>query len=247
MTEKYPGGPTTRITHYTKNILQFKVDTSRANPISDGDEIFTRLAGDHMAGQCRTNSSTREANDPLTDELLGEKISDDPIQAAARRASVLSDLHRNAPDDPRVISVFNNDPIVVENPHNGAIVTRQMLSSRLDLFDTVLTLLSKPTLPRGARTRTLLALKSAFTMLDDTAQLEWTLSEVRFEETKAFLDQCASTDLNALVSHLNATLQKHDIWTAARAFSMAAHLSVGASKGSATLADLLEMRDVKDA
>ena len=238
------GALTTRLTSSAKSSTQPNAEFPEITRMPYGNETLAWLAGNRMAERSKTLNPPAGANDPHADELLQEKIPVDPIQAAARRASVLADLHSNAPRDPRVISVFENDPIVAEDPGNGNLVTRQMLSCRLDVFDTVLTLLGRPTLSRGTRARTSLALKGAFAMLDDDAQVEWALSEVRFEETKAFLNQCASTDLNALVSHLNATLEKHDIWTAARAFSMAAHLSVGASKGSATLADLLEMRDV---
>jgi hypothetical protein len=208
----------------------------------DGNETLAWLAGNRMPDR-RTGLQAPAGSDTRTDKVLSSPRPSDPIQAAAQRASVLADLHSHAPRDPRVQSVFESDPILVEDPANGNLVTKLMLAARLEVFDAVLTMLERPALPRGVRTRTALTLKGAYRLLSDDAQVEWALSEVRLEETKAFLDTRAQSDLDALRSQVAATLEKHDIWAATRAFSMAAHLSVGQSKGSAALADLLEPRE----
>jgi len=48
-----------------------------------------------------------------------------PVEAARKRASILADLNRDAPNDPRVQSVFDADPIVAEDPTNGNLRLRQ--------------------------------------------------------------------------------------------------------------------------
>jgi len=240
-----PSAHAARLKGNTATPVSFSAEVS-ATPATappDGNETLAWLAGNRMPERSQTLNPPAGVNNPHADEVLKEAKPADPIQAAARRASVLADLHQNAPRDPRVQSIFANDSIVAEDSSNGNLLTRQMLAARLDIFDAVLTMLGRPVLGKGARTRTALALKGAFPVLSDDAQVEWALSEVRLEETKAFLGQRAQTDLNALGVQLAATLEKHDIWATARAFSMAAHLSVGQERGSAALADLLEMRE----
>jgi len=244
MNEIDPGGQVSRPGSAGGGGTRFGALAPSVQAAPDGNETLAWLAGNRMPDRSKGLQAPAGASDPHADKVLNRSRPADPIQAAAQRAGVLADLHSHAPRDPRVRSVFESDPIVVEDPSNGNLVTRQMLTARLDVFDAVLTMLGRPVLPKGARTRTTLTLKAAYALLSDDAQVEWALSEVRLEETKAFLATRAQADLNALGAQVAATLEKHDIWTAARAFSMAAHLSIGQAKGSAALADLLEARDV---
>ena len=243
MNEIDPGAMASRLAPGTSGKAQFTAMAPPVQAAPDGNETLAWLAGNRMPDRRKGLQPPSGASDPHADDVLNQARPADPIQAAAQRASILADLHRHAPRDPRVQSVFDSDPIIVEDPSNGNLVTRQMLTARLDLFDAVLAMLGRPTLPKGARTRTALTLKAAYALLSDDAQVEWALSEVRLEETKAFLGTRPQADLNALGAHLAETLAKTDIWTATRAFSMAAHLSVGEAKGSAALADLLEARE----
>ena len=208
----------------------------------EGTDTLTWLAGERMPKRIRPRSS----GDTQADEALSQPRPIDPIEAAQKRASVLAGLHRDAPHDPRVQSVFEADPIAAEDRSNGNLVTRGMVTARLDLFDAVRAMLGRRPLPRGARTRAALTLKTAYTMLSDDAQVEWALSEVRFEEAKAFLDRHEQADLIELSEQLTTIWEENDFWAAARAFSMAAHIGVGQARGSASLSDLLEMRDLDD-
>ncbi len=245
MNEIDPGAYASRLASDAAGGARF---TAMAAPVvtaaPDGNETLAWLAGNRMPDRRKGLQPPTGTTDPHADDVLSQPRPGDPVQAAAMRASILADLHSHAPRDPRVQAVFESDPILVEDPANGNLITRQMLAARLDLFDAVLTMLGRPVLARGARTRTALTLKAAFTLLTDEAQVEWALSEVRLEEAKAFLNTRPQADLNALGVQVAATLEKHDIWAAARAFSMAAHLSIGAPRGSAALADLLEARDI---
>lgn len=209
----------------------------------DGNETLAWLAGNRMPDRRKGLQPPTGTLEPRADEALNAPRPSDPIQAAQKRASVLADLNSNAPRDPRVLSVFEADPIVAEDPANGNLVTQSMLRARGDVFDAVLIMLGRPTLSRTARSRLALTLKNAYPMLSDDAQVEWALSEVRLEETKSFFDTRPAADHNAVGRQVQATIERHDLWAAARAFSMAAHLMVGASSGSAALADLLELRE----
>lgn len=217
--------------------------TSPATALPDGNETLAWLAGNRMPDRRKGLSAPAGASDQRADKALSEARPTDPIEAAQKRASVLADLHREAPRDPRVQSVFDADPIIAEDPSNGNLVTQAMVTARLDLFDAVRTMLGRAPLPRGARSRAAVTLKTAYTMLSDDAQVEWALSEVRLEETKAFLNERRQAELNALGVRLADILKNNDIWAAARTFSLAAHIAVGKSRGSAALSDLLEMRE----
>lgn len=222
------------------------VEAPVTSALPDGNETLAWLAGNRMPDRRRGLAPPSGVSESRADKVLMEPRPNDPIEAAQKRASILADLHREAPRDPRVQSVFEADPIVAEDPSNGNLVTQAMLTARLDLFDAVRTMLGMTPLSRGARTRAAVTLKIAYTMLDDDAQVEWALSEVRLEETKAFLDQREQAELNKLGEQLAAILNKDDLWAAARAFSMAAHIGVGQARGSAALSDLLEIREFDD-
>lgn len=210
----------------------------------DGDEVLAWLAGNRMPDRRKGLQAPTGATDPHADDALSQPRPADPIEAAQKRSSVLADLHHRSPRDPRVQSVFESDPIIAEDPANGNLVTQAMLSARADVFDAVLTMLGRPVLTRAARSRLRVTLKSAFTMLSDDAQVEWALSEVRLEETKAFLEGRAQKELNTLGHQMQMIFDRSDLWAAGRAFSMAAHLAVGRDEGSASLAELLEMREI---
>ena len=91
-----------------------------------------------------------------------------------------------------------------------------------------------------------ITLKTAYPLLDNEAQVEWALSEVRLEEINAFIDQRSEADLGLLGKQLAVQFDREDLWAAARTFAMAAHLSVSQTDRSTALADLLEMRDIED-
>ena len=88
-------------------------------------------------------------------------------------------------------------------------------------------------------------LTNAFTVLSEAAQKEWALSEARLEEAKAFLGRRPQAELNILGEQIDAIMEKRDLWEAARAFSIAAHIGIGDMTRSARLADLLELRDLE--
>lgn len=219
------------------------VATAAAAGTMDGNETLAWLAGNRMPDRRKGLQPPTGSNDSRADAALTASRPSDPIEAAQKRASILADLRQSAPRDPRVQAVFDADPIVAEDPANGNLVTQAMLTARGDVFDAVLTMLGRSILTRAMRSRLAVTLKSAYPMLDDDAQVEWALSEVRLEETKAFLGSRPQSDLNALGRQIEAIFKQDDLWTAARAFSMAAHLGVGQARGSAALADLLEMRE----
>lgn len=219
---------------------------SSAPTVPDGNETLAWLAGNRMPEKRQGLQAPAGATSSRAEAALNESRPANPIEAAQKRASILADLNREAPNDPRVKSVFETDPIIAEDPSNGNLVTRQMLAARLDLFDAVLTLLGRELLSRYARSRASITLKTAYALLEDDAQVEWALSEVRWEEVKAFIGTRPQADLELLGKQLTVQMDREDLWAAARTFSMAAHLSVGQSKGSAALADLLEMRDIED-
>jgi len=248
MSDIDPGSTLTRLSTSASSAGQrfTGVAPSVTAAVPDGNETLAWLAGNRMPERQKGLTPPAGLSDERANKALSEPRPNDPIEAAQKRASILADLHRQAPRDPRVQSVFEADPIVAEDPSNGNLVTQAMLSARLDLFDAVRTMLGQNPLPRSARTRAAVTLKTAYTMLDDDAQVEWALSEVRLEETKAFLDQREQAELNKLGEQLAAILNKDDLWAAARAFSMAAHIGVGQARGSAALSDLLEMREFDD-
>ncbi len=198
-----------------------------------------------MAERSKTLSPPAGAFEPQADEILERAApGPDPVEAAAQRAAILTDLHRHAPRDPRTVSVFEEGPIVALDSGSGNIVTRSMLTARLALFDTVLILLDRPPLSNAVRSTVPLTLKQAFPSLSEDAQAEWALSEVRRAEAALFLDQSTKADLNALTRQLAVTLDERYLWTAARAFTMVVHISTAGERGSALLPDLLEMRSM---
>ena len=209
----------------------------------DGNETLAWLAGNRMPDRRKGLQPPAGLSDPHADEVLSQPRPNDPIEAAQRRASILADLHQEAPRDPRVISVFDADPIVAQDESNGNLLTQAMLMARLDLFDAVLTMLGRPILARGARSRVQVTLKAAYPHLSDDAQVEWALSEVRLEEMKAWLDQTSQSDIYATGVKLASDYDRSDLWAASRTFSIAAHIGVGQARGAAALADLLEERD----
>ena len=225
---------------------RFAALTQPATAMPDGNETLAWLAGNRMPGKRQGLQAPSGATSEHADAALRLSRPSNPIEAAQKRASILADLNRDAPNDPRVQSVFDADPIVAEDPSNGNLVTRQMLNARLDLFDALLVLLGREPLSRYARSRVAIMLKTTYALLDDGAQVEWALSEVRYEEVKLFIDARSQADLELLSKQLASQMDREDLWAAARTFSMAAHLSVGETRGSTALADLLEMRDIED-
>lgn len=215
-----------------------------APAIPDGNETLAWLAGNRMPEKRKGLQAPSGATSQRAEAAFRANRPADPVEAAQKRASILADLNREAPNDPRVQSVFETDPIVVEDPSSGNLVTEQMLNARLDLFDATLALLGKAPLSRFARTRLATTLKTTYLVLDGDAQVEWAQSEVRFEEVKAFIDARSEADLGVLGKQLEAQFDREDLWAAARTFSMAAHLSVGHSEGSTALPELLEMREM---
>lgn len=214
----------------------------------EGNEILAWLAGNRLRIR-DSKDDMRPRPRGATDKagsLLPEERPENPIDAANTRASVLADLRRDAPEDPRTVSVFEADPIVAEDPSTATVVTSRMLRARGDVFDAVLKLVGRPALTRSARSWMAVHLSNAFTVLSEAAQKEWALSEMRMEETRAFLDRRPQTELDILAEQIGAIIEKRDIWDAARAFSIAAHIGIGDSTKSARLADLLELRDLGD-
>ena len=209
----------------------------------DGNETLAWLAGSRMPERRQGLQAPSGATSQRAEAAFNESRPTDPVAAAQKRASILADLNREAPNDPRVQSVFETDPIVAEDPSNGNIVTQKMLNARLDLLDAALALVGQTPLSRYARSRAAITLKTAYSMLENESQVEWALSEVRLEEVKAFIDERSEADLGMLGKQLAIQFDREDLWAAARTFSMAAHLSVGKPQGSTALADLLEMRD----
>jgi len=247
MSDIDPSLHSTRLTSGGKpGETRFDALTPPATDLPDGNETLAWLAGNRMPERRKGLQAPSGAASHRADAALRENRPTDPIEAAKKRANILADLNREAPNDPRVQSVFETDPIIAEDPSNGNLVTRQMLTARLDLFDATLALLGQASLTRFARSRMAIMLKTTYTLLDDDAQVEWALSEVRFEEIKAFIDQRSEADLDLLGKQLVQQYDREDLWAAARTFSMAAHLSVGQARGSAALADLLEMRDIAE-
>lgn len=214
----------------------------------DGNEILAWLAGNRLRirdgkGDMRPRGRGGES---AADGILSVDRPDDTVEAARKRSAVLADLRRDAPKDPRVQSVFEADPIVAEDPSSAIVVTSRMLRARTDVFDAVLVMLGRPVLTRAARSWMAVHLSNAFEVLTPEAQGEWALSEMRLEETKSFLGSRAQGELNALGKQVEAIMDARDLWDAARAFSIAAHMSVGDGKGSALIPDLLELRDLDD-
>lgn len=216
-----------------------------AAAVPDGNEILAWLAGNRLRIRGKDDLRPR-GGEGTADDVLPAARPEDPIEAAQKRSSVLSDLRRDAPKDPRVKSVFEADPIVAEDPSTATVVTSRMLRARQDVFDAVLTMLGKPLLTRASRSWMAVHLTNAFTSLSEAAQKEWALSEMRLEETAAFLGSRNQMELNALGEQIAAILEARDLWDAARAFSIAAHMGVGSGKGSAQIPDLLELRDFGD-
>ncbi len=246
MTDIDPSLRSSRLTSGKGGETPFSTLTPPATGMPDGNETLAWLAGNRMPERRKGLQAPSGATSQRADAALRENRPSNPIEAAQKRANILADLNREAPNDPRVQSVFETDPIVAEDPSNGNLVTRQMLNARLDLFDALLVLLGKATLSRFARSRTAITLKVAYALLDEDTQVEWALSEVRFEEVKAFINERSEADLSLLGKQLAVQYEREDLWATARTFSMAAHLSVGQSRGSAALADLLEMREIED-
>ncbi|GEM_PF-2539498 len=228
-----------------RDVAGFDAVSPPSTGMPDGNETLAWLAGNRMPErgiglQAPAGRASRRAEAAL--QMVRPT---NPVEAARKRASILADLNRDAPNDPRVQSVFDADPIVAEDPTNGNLVTRQMLNARLDLFDEVLGLIGRGSLPRVARSRLAITLKTAYTMLDNDAQIEWALSEVRLEEAKALMIARSAHDLDVLRQQLAQQFEREGIWAAARTFSIAAHLSVGELRGSAALADLLAIGEVE--
>ena len=104
--------------------------TAPGTPV--GNEVLAWLAGNRL----RIRDSKDEMRPRPRGEsdragaLMPDERPDDPIDAANTRSSVLSDLRRDAPDDPRVVSVFEADPIVAEDPSTATVVTSRMLRAR---------------------------------------------------------------------------------------------------------------------
>jgi len=241
-----PSARQSRLISGREGVTRFDALAPPATAMPDGNETLAWLAGNRMPERRKGMQAPSGATSEHAEVALRETRPDNPIEAAQKRASILADLNREAPNDPRVRSVFEADPIVAEDPSNGNLVTQQMLAARLDLFDAVLVLLGEVPLSRTARSRAALTLKTAYALLDEDAQVEWALSEVRLEEVRAFIDSRSEKDLGVLGAQLEVLMDREDLWAAARTFSMAAHLSVGQSRGSTALADLLEMREIDD-
>lgn len=246
MSDIDPGARATRLVTGNESSTRFAAMTQPASAMPDGNETLAWLAGNRMPGKRKSLQAPSGATSQHADAVLRASRPANPVEAAQKRASILADLNRDAPNDPRVQSVFDADPIVVEDPRNGNLVTRQMLKARLDLFDAVLVLLGRDPLSRYARSRVAIMLKTTYALLDDDAQVEWALSEVRYEEVKVFISVRSQADLELLGKQLAVQMDREDLWAAARTFSMAAHLSVGESRRSSALADLLEMREIAD-
>ena len=246
MTDIDPNARSSRLAIREGESSRFDALATPAMDMPDGNETLAWLAGNRNPDRRKGLQAPSGALSRHADAALRENPPTNPIDAAQKRASVLADLNSEAPDDPRVQSVFQADPIVAEDPSNGNIVTRQMLSARLDLLDAVLVLLGRDTISQFSRSRASITLKTAYAFLDENAQIEWALSEVRWEEAKAFINSRSEADLRLLGKQLALQIDREDIWAAARTFSMAAHLSNGELRGSSALADLLEMRDIVD-
>ena len=246
MNEIDPTGRSARPATGKEGSASFSAIAPAVPAMPDGNETLAWLAGNRMPEKRPGLRAPSGVASQRTEAAFLESRPSDPLMAAQKRASILPDLNREAPNDPRVRAVFETDPIIAEDPSNGNLVTRQMLDARLDLLDAALALLGKTPLSRFARSRMAITLKTAYPLLDNEAQVEWALSEVRLEEINAFIDQRSEADLGLLGKQLAVQFDREDLWAAARTFSMAAHLSVSQTDRSTALADLLEMRDIED-
>lgn len=183
-----------------------------------------------------------DVSDGQATAALKPAESHDAVEAVYRLASAWRYLHRTFPSDSRVIAARKADPVIIEDVRTGRAVTKQMLLARLEILDTVLKLLGSSGLTPAMRERVELRLRNTFSGLSQSAQAEWASSEVRLAETKAYLASQSVREMNALKAMLAGIFKTRDLWDAARAFSVAAHLSCGRRDGRADIADLLELR-----
>lgn len=209
----------------------------------DRNASLVAMAEPRMGDRRKRRYSAQSTIDRWKEELSQAKRSTNPIKAAKKRAKVLADLYRESPDDPRVQTVFDADPILVADGQTAMLVTQRMLEARLAIFDAVLILVGLPSLTRGARTRMSILLKAAFPRLSSDAQAEWMRSEVRLAEVKDFLDGRPKADVKVLSEQLDQQFKANDLWAAARTLTTAAHVHLNDGQDPRALSDLLQIKD----
>ena len=177
----------------------------------------------------------------VADRLLAIDPPASPVEAAAARSELLSELRHQAPEDYRVKAIFDADPIIVEDPQTHILVTESILAARLAHFDALYALFGNPPLGPAARDRIRDALVDAFVLLSPGAQEEWALGEYRLAETLGFLRDREPTDIRALSGELRPVFEARGGWEAARLLSHAAGLSFARGGAHLPVADLLEL------
>ena len=153
------------------------------------------------------------------DRLLETKRPADPVKAAAVRMMLLSELWATDSKDPRVVSIFEADPVVVEDWVTQSIITESQLRARIALFDLVTRLFEGDSVEPVESTALRAALTGAFPHISGAARREWALSEVRWEQVQLFVARKSPEDVAALIQELLPVYESKGPWDAIRFFT----------------------------
>lgn len=177
----------------------------------------------------------------IAEKLFAVERPAEPVEAAAQRSELLSKLRQMLPEDSRVRSIFDADPIIIEDRRSYVVITESIFNARLAHFDALYALFGQQELDKSARRAIRKALIEAFVLLSPAAQEEWALSEYRLAQTLNFIKRRKSEDIIALSNELRPVFEARGGWEASRLLSHAAALAAQEGVPRLPIADLLEL------